>query len=167
MKYRLSYRLRASGGEWARRRRRLLPSLALLAVGLLGFDRGPARADESLNKAGTVTIEQYQVAFIGSGNLGGGTLQFNGQSYPFSIGGLGIGGFGISKITAHGEVYNLKDIAYFPGAYGQARYGAVVGNMSTGELWLENPDGVVLHLKADREGLALSLGADAIYVNMD
>jgi hypothetical protein len=167
MKYRLTYLSRARGGELARRGRWLLPSLALLAVSLLGFDRGPARADESLNKAGTVSIEQYQIAFIGSGNLGGGTLQFNGQSYPFTIGGLGIGGFGISKITAHGEVYNLKDVVHFPGAYGQARYGIVVGTASTGELWLQNADGVYLHLKADREGLALSLGADAIYINMD
>jgi hypothetical protein len=167
MKYRLTYRSRASGGELVRQGRRLLPSLALFAVSLLGFDHGPARADESLNKAGTMTIEQYQVAFIGSGNLGGGTLQFNGQSYPFTIGGLGIGGFGISKITATGEVYNLKSLADFPGAYGQARYGIVVANASTGELWLQNVEGVYLHLKADRQGLALSLGADAIYINMD
>jgi hypothetical protein len=166
MKYRLTYR-KASGIELMRRGRRLLPCFVLLAATLLGFDLGLARADESLNKAGTVSIEQYQIAFIGSGNLGGGTLQFNGQSHSFTVGGLGIGGFGISKITAHGEVYNLKNIAYFPGAYGQARYGFAVGNVSGGELWLQNPDGVVLHLKADREGLALSLGADAVYINMD
>jgi hypothetical protein len=166
MKYRLTYR-KASGVELMRRARRLLPCFALLAAILLGFDLGPAQADKSLNKAGTVTIEQYQVAFIGSGNLGGGTLQFNGQSYSFTVGGLGIGGIGISKITAHGEIYNLTNIAYFPGAYVQGRYGFAAGEASGGELWLENADGVVLHLKADREGLALSLGGDAVYINMD
>jgi len=55
----------------------------------------------------------------------------------------------------------------FPGTYGQARYGAVVGTKSTGELWLENTQGVVLKLKAEREGLALSLGADAVYIKFD
>jgi hypothetical protein len=144
-----------------------LPCFALLAATLFGFDLGPAQADEALNKSGTVKIEQYQVAFIGSGNLGGGTLQFGGQTYSFSIGGLGIGGFGVSKITATGEVYNLTNIAHFPGAYVQGRYGAVAGNTSAGELWLQNADGVVLHLKAEREGLALSLGGDAVYINMD
>jgi hypothetical protein len=61
----------------------------------------------------------------------------------------------------------MKDVAQFPGAYGQARYGFVVGDTSKGELWLENPNGVVLHLKAERVGLALSLGADAIYIKLD
>jgi hypothetical protein len=167
MKHRLMDRQKPSGAEWVRRGRRLLPCLALLAVTLFGFDLGPAQADEAMNKSGIVNIEQYQVAFIGSGNLGGGTLQFGGQTYSFTIGGLGIGGFGISKITASGEVYNLTSIDHFPGAYVQGRYGAVAGNESVGELWLENADGVKLHLKADREGLALSLGGDAIYINMN
>ena len=125
----------------------------------------PAMADQK--PSGTVYIRQVQIAWIGSGNLGGGTLQYNGRSWPFTIGGLGIGGFGISQITATGEVYNLKDIAQFQGAYGQARAGFAIGTVSAGELWLQNPNGVVLHLKAERVGLALSLGADAIYVRMD
>jgi hypothetical protein len=79
----------------------------------------------------------------------------------------GIGGFGISQITATGEVYNLSDIGYFPGAYIQARAGFAIGNVSAGELWLQNSNGVVLHLKAERVGLALSLGGDAIYIRMD
>jgi len=122
---------------------------------------------EDLNKSGTVTIEQVQIAFIGSGNLGGGTLKFGGKSYDFSIGGLGIGGFGVSKITATGTVYNLKDRSDFAGTYGQARYGIAIGSKSTGELWLQNTRGVVLQLKADRQGLALSLGADAVRIKFD
>ncbi|HEY4167567.1 MAG TPA: hypothetical protein VGM96_12360, partial [Reyranella sp.] len=67
-------------------------------------------------KTGTVDIEQVQVAFIGSGNLGGGTLQFQGKSYRFTVGGLGIGGFGVSKMQATGDVYNMKELRQFPGA---------------------------------------------------
>jgi hypothetical protein len=167
MKHSLMARPKPGGAVWARRGRRLLPCLALLAVTLAGVDLGPAKADESMVKSGIVKIEQYQIAFIGSGNLGGGTLQYNGQTYSFSIGGLGVGGFGVSKIEASGEVYNLTNIVHFPGAYLQGRYGAVAGDISTGELWLENADGVKLHLKANREGLALSLGGDAIYINMN
>jgi hypothetical protein len=117
--------------------------------------------------AAIVAINQVQIAFIGSGNLGGGQLDFNGQTYKFTAGGLGIGGFGVSSMQAHGEVYSLKQIDQFPGAYGQARYGAVIGTASTGELWRQNAAGVVLHLKADRQGLALSLGGDVVYIGLD
>jgi hypothetical protein len=126
----------------------------------------PAAA-ESFVPSGSVEISQTQIAFIGSGNLGGGRLNFAGKSYPFTIGGLGIGGFGFSKIEARGTVYNLKSLDEFPGAYVQGRYGIAVGDKSTGELWLSNADGVAMSLKARREGLALSLGGDAIYIDLD
>jgi len=150
-------------------RRHLLSLIRPIVVigGMLTLSGGIALAQEGLTKSGTVKIEQIQLAFIGSGNLGGGTLNFRGQSHRFTIGGLGIGGFGVSKITATGEVYNLTDLRFFPGAYGQARYGIALGQASTGELWLENSEGVVLKLKAEREGLALSLGADAVYINFE
>jgi len=124
-----------------------------------------ARA-ETFTKSGTVQIEQTQVAFIGSANLGGGKLNFGGKSYPFTIGGLGIGGFGFSKIEATGTVYNLTRLDQFSGAYAQGRYGIAVGDRSTGELWLSNVEGVAMSLKAKREGLALSLGGDAIYIDL-
>jgi hypothetical protein len=125
----------------------------------------PALADSVVS--GTVSITQTQIAFIGSGNLGGGVLNYGGKSYPFTIGGLGIGGFGISKIEATGKVYDLKNLNDFAGAYVQGRYGAVAGNKSTGELWLTNAVGVSLSLNAKRQGLALSLGGDAIYIDFD
>jgi hypothetical protein len=65
--------------------------LHVVAAGLAAWCLAatPASA-EDLKKSGTVTIEQVQIAFIGSGNLGGGTLKFGGKTYDFSIGGLGI-----------------------------------------------------------------------------
>ncbi len=126
----------------------------------------PAVADNFV-PTGTVTISQTQIAFIGSGNLGGGTLNFGGKSYDFTVGGLGIGGFGISKMEATGTVYNLKKLGDFAGAYVQGRYGIAVGDKSSGELWLTNASGVALSLKAKRQGLALSLGGDAVYIDFD
>lgn len=139
-------------------------SLGLLAG--IGASLTPALAAEKYVESGTVTIEQVQVAFIGSGNLGGGTLLFGGKKYDFTVGGLGFGGYGVSKMEATGTVYNLRNAADFSGAYVQARYGLAVGELSTGSLWLENARGVALNLKAKRTGLALSLGADAIYINL-
>ncbi len=152
---------RPKGSRWPALR------FLLIAAALLGTAAGLASADEELKKSGSISIEQVQIAWIGSANLGGGKLHFGGQTRDFTVGGLGIGGFGISKITATGEVYNLTDIGYFPGAYVQGRWGFALGDLSKGELWIKNANGVYLHLKAEREGLALSLGGDAIYINLD
>ena len=157
-----THRLRRTG----RAALTLMPAV-LLASALLGIPASSPALAAELHQSGTIQIKQVQIAWIGSANLGGGSLQYGGRSWRFTIGGLGIGGFGISEITATGEVYNLSDIAYFPGAYLQARAGFAIGNVSAGELWLQNSNGVVLHLKAERVGLALSLGGDAIYIRMD
>ena len=144
------------------RRRAFLMRMAAAPALLIA---APAIA-EDYTPSGTVQISQTQIAFMGSANLGGGKLNFGGKSYPFSIGGLGIGGFGFSKIEASGTVYNLKSVDQFSGAYVQGRYGLALGDKSTGELWLTNVDGVAMSLKAKREGLALSLGGDAIYIDL-
>jgi hypothetical protein len=114
--------------------------------------------------SGSVTIHQVQVAFIGSGATGGGTLYYRGRAYPFKVGGLGIGGFGVSKLDASGSVYNLRRLEDFAGVYGQARVGWAAGEQGKGQMWLQNPNGVYLRLKAKRQGLALSLGADGMLV---
>jgi hypothetical protein len=134
-----------------------------LGAGSLVLPAAPALANTPV---GTVDIEQVQVAFIGSGNVGGGTLHFQGKTYRFNVGGLGVGGFGVSKMQAHGEVYNMKDVSQFAGAYGQGRTGIAVADQSAGKLWLQNTHGVVLQLRAKRSGLALSMGADAVIITL-
>jgi hypothetical protein len=126
---------------------------------------GP-EAVAGLTPDGTVDMEQVQVAYIGSGGGGSGTLYYHGRAYPFAVGGLGIGGIGASLISAEGEVYKLNSLANFPGAYAQARYGFALGEKSAGDLWLQNEAGVIMHLKAEREGLMLSLGGDAVVISM-
>jgi hypothetical protein len=112
-------------------------------------------------------MRQVQAAYIASGSDGSGVLHFRGRDYPFTIRGLGIGGVGFSTIEAEGAVYRLSDVAQFEGAYGQGRYGFAFGRESGGDLWLQNDTGVVMHLRAKRTGLMLSLGGDAIMVRMD
>ncbi len=142
--------------------------LAMAVLAVIALQHGSAFAQSKKpQQTGTITIDQVQVAFIFSGNVGGGKLHFKGKTYPFSIGGLGVGGIGISTMDATGEVYDLKKLADFEGGYGQARTGIVLGDKSAGSLWLENSAGVYLHLKAKRKGIALSLGVDGIYIKFD
>ena len=141
-------------------------ALALCAAAVVaGSAAAPAQAQPP---SGTVTISQVQVALLVSGAVGGGTLSFGGESHDFSIGGLGIGGLGASRLEASGEVYNLKRLEDFEGPYAQGRAGAVAGDQQLeGGLWLINPQGVQMRLSSRREGYALSLGGDAVYVKFD
>lgn len=113
---------------------------------------------------GTVRIEQVQAGFIASGEVGGGTLNFQKRSYPITVGGLGLGSIGASRTVASGTVYGLKNVSDFPGAYIQLKEGWAVGNQGGGYVWLRNDKGVTLRLAARRQGLQLSLGADGVLI---
>lgn len=139
--------------------RKIMVPVALLCATLFGG------ADQPLHLSGTLDIHQTRVSFIVSGNGGGGTLHFQGKDYPFTIGGLGIGGIGVTKLEATGSVYNLADPTKFPGMYGEARTGYALADKGSGKLWLKNGDGVVLELKGKGKGIGLSLGADAVNIS--
>jgi hypothetical protein len=117
--------------------------------------------------SGSVRMTQVQAAYLGSGNAGGGVLYYQGHKYPFSVGGLGVGGIGVSKIEARGDVYGLQNVSDFAGSYVQGRFGFALGNASGGELWLKNGNGVVMRLVAKRQGLMLSLGGDAVVIRFN
>ncbi len=137
--------------------RSILPKLAFamfLAV-------TPAAA-ANLVPSGTLEIDQTRVGFLLSANGGGGVLHYRGHDYPFSIGGLGVGGIGVTRLKASGRVYNLPDRASFSGAYSLLRTGYAAGDTGRGKLWLKNGDGVVLELKGSSKGIGLSLGADVV-----
>jgi hypothetical protein len=144
-----------------------LGALALLGVlaGCSGSGAGP-KTVAGMSPVATLVMHQVQAAYIGSANGGYGTLYYQGGSYPFDIGGLGIGGLGASTIDATGEVYGMSDLSQFAGSYVQGRYGFALGTTSRGDLWLKNNDGVVLHLHAKRTGLMLTLGGDVIVIDL-
>lgn len=141
-------------------------AVALAGCSNSGTGVGPS-AVAGMPPVGTVDMNEVQAAYLGSGSTGSGTLYFNGRSYSFKVGGLGVGGIGVSTVDAKGEVYGLEDVKQFPGDYAEGRYGFAFGTQSAGDLWLKNTStGVILHLKAKREGLMLSLGASAVGISM-
>jgi hypothetical protein len=144
-----------------------LGALISLSVGgcVGGVEVGP-QAIAGKKPDAFVEMHEVQAAYIGSGSTGEGFIDFGGRQYVFSVGGVGVGGVGLSTIDAKGEAYDLDDISEFPGTYAQARYGFALGDESGGDLWLQNEAGVILHLKAKRTGLMLSLGGDAILITM-
>ena len=115
--------------------------------------------------AGTIEINSTQMAFIISGQAGGGVLEYAGEEYEFDIGGLGIGGIGVQKINAIGVVYNLENLEDFNGAYVQGRMGVTIGK-GKGQIELSNSKCVVIELKSSTEGLALSVGLDGMSLKL-
>jgi hypothetical protein len=144
----------------------LINRRSVTIFGMLFLAAAPAMAQQRPKgpPSASVTIQQVQVAFIGSGAIGGGTLKYGGKTYPITVGGLGIGGIGASRLTATGSVYGLKRREDFAGTYVQIRAGWALGDQGRGTLWLQNTNGVSMKLNTQREGLQLSLGADGVVI---
>jgi hypothetical protein len=124
-----------------------------------------AMSGESPKPSGKVTMESKSIA-VGIGvTWGYGKLNFKGKDYPFSIDGLTVVDFGISKASAIGDVYNLADATKFAGTYVAAEAGfALAGGM--GGMVLRNQDGVVLHVRSTSQGAKLQLGPSGLVIKM-
>ncbi len=141
-----------------------LRAILLILAMLLITAPASAQRRELGPPTGKVSIRELQVAFIGSGSIGGGTLTYRGRSYGITVGGLGVGGIGASRVQATGTVYGLTRREDFAGAFIQLREGWAVGDQGRGRLWLRNANGVTLRLDTRRQGLQLSLGADGVLI---
>ena len=138
---------------------------AMLLVPLLLT--GNALAADDKTPSGTLVIDETQVMLLLGGDMGGGTLLFGDNSYSFKTGGIKIGGLGVHKVHMVGEVYDLNDIADFPGVYFVAEAGATLGDSGTAAIWLKNSKGVSLHMKtSEAKGIALSVGVEGLKITM-
>ncbi len=144
--------------------RKILTSVVL---GLAVVTAGAARAEEARKPSGTVVINETQFGLIVGGSVGGGELTYKGKKYPFKIGGISLGAnIGISKLAAAGEVYDLTDIAKFPGTYAKLDGNITLGG-GVGGTVLKNEHGVVMRLQSTQEGLQFNLGASGVTVKME
>ena len=117
--------------------------------------------------SGTIVIDETQIMWIVGGDIGGGTLKFDGKSYEFKMDGLKLGGFGAHKIKLDGDVFDLNNVADFPGVYGAAEVGFTVGVEDKGDAWFKNDKGVKLRLKSpEGKGIALAVGVDGIDIRL-
>lgn len=137
----------------------------LLLVPLL-LAAGIALAEDQ-TPSGTIVIDETQVMWIVGGDIGGGTLNFQGKSYKFKTDGLKLGGFGIHKVKLDGDVYGLENADDFAGVYGVAEAGVTLGNASKGDTVMKNDKGVILHLKSAAQGIALDLGVEGMKITME
>jgi len=144
--------------------KRILCSLAVAAM-LLGLVYAVGAQPQEPYPLGTLTLESTQVAAGVGVTWGDGIMSFKGQQYRFKVQGLDAGAVGISKISAKGDVYNMKNPADFPGNYVAAQAGVAVIKGEIG-LLMRNEKGVVINLKATQKGVQLSLGGQGLKISM-
>jgi hypothetical protein len=122
-----------------------------------------AVAAEKAKPSGKVTMESTSVAAGVGVSWGDGKLNFKGKDYPFSIEGLSLVDWGISKVNATGDVYNLTDVSKFGGTYVAAEAGlTLAGGM--GGMVLRNQNGVIMHLRSVSQGAQLQLGTSGLVI---
>jgi hypothetical protein len=124
-----------------------------------------AVAAEKATPAAKVSIESTSIAAGIGVSWGDGKLSFKGKDYTFSVEGLSLVDWGISKVNATGDVYNLTDASKFPGTYVAAEAGlTLAGGM--GGMVLRNSNGVVIHLRSVSQGAQLQLGTSGLIIKM-
>ncbi|HYH40645.1 MAG TPA: DUF1134 domain-containing protein [Burkholderiales bacterium] len=129
----------------------------------------PIYTAEDIAKAkpvGTIEVEAEQLRLLLGGARGKGVLTYQGKKYPFSLKAVTVGGVGVTKVSATGDVYFLKSPADFAGTYSAMTIGATVGK-GKGASQYQNSKGVFISVKSKSEGLALSLGTGGVEVTMD
>lgn len=137
----------------------------LLVVPLLLSAR--TALSEDMTPSATIVIDETQIMWVVGGDIGGGTLQFQGESHKFKTDGLKLGGFGVHKVKLSGDVYELNNLDDFAGIYGVAEAGLTIGEASKGDTVMKNDKGVILHLKSAAQGLALDLGVEGMKITME
>jgi hypothetical protein len=123
-----------------------------------------AESIAGLSPSGSVTITENYLTGVGTGN---GTLDYQGQTYPFKVFASVVGpGGGVSKISASGSVYKLNSVADFPGRYTQSTGTAGLSKAGGSDLWLQNSAGVIMHLQGTSTGAMLTLGKEELIIRM-
>jgi hypothetical protein len=124
-----------------------------------------AISGESAKPSARVSIQSRSIAAGIGVTWGDGKLTFKGKDYAFSIDGLSLVDFGIARVSARGDVYNLTEVDKFPGTYVAAEAGfTLAGGM--GGMVLRNQNGVVMHVRSTSRGGRLQLGTSGLTIRM-
>jgi len=142
---------------------RTVSTLTLLVLG--GIIATTAVEAKGPKPPGKVAIESTSIAAGVGVSWGDGKLRFKGKEYQFSIEGMTLVDVGISKASAVGDVYDLKEVSQFEGNYvaGEAGF-ALAGGM--GGMSLRNQNGVVMHLRSVTQGAKLQLGPSGLTIKL-
>jgi hypothetical protein len=136
------------------------------AVFLIMMAMAPTAASaQDQSPSGRVSMETTSFAAGIGMSWGDGRLHFNGREFRFSIDGVTLIDFGVSKSSAVGEVYNLTQLAKFEGTYVAAEASFALGG-GMGSVALRNSNGVIMHLTSVSQGARLQLGSSGLNIKL-
>ena len=116
--------------------------------------------------SGTVSLTIYKAGWIIGGSGGGGVLNFRGQRYALSAGGIDYGlVFGGSKTVLRGRVHNIFRPSDVAGVYGAAGAGLAIGGGARA-IVLTNQKGAVLELAGQQVGLMANLDLSGLAISL-
>jgi hypothetical protein len=124
-----------------------------------------AISGEARKPSGRVTMESKSVAAGIGVSWGDGKLTFKGKEYPFTIDGLSVVDWGISRVSAVGDVYNLTDVSKFAGTYAAAEAGFTLAG-GAGGITMRNAEGVIINVRSTSRGASLTLGPAGLRITM-
>lgn len=140
---------------------KIIQKIGILSVAfclMAGFARG-ATPDATLQlRSGSVA------AGVGI-SWGKGTLTYKGKQYPVSVSGLSLGKVGITKVTASGDVYNLRRLQDFSGNYTSATADITLAGGHSG-VTMKNQNGVSIVVRATSRGVDLTIGASGVDIKL-
>jgi hypothetical protein len=144
--------------------RKITMGLTGLGLGLaLLLSSSGVPAQESTK--GKITVASKSVA-VGIGvSWGDGILEYRGKKYPFTVQGLSVVDVGIAKVTARGEVNNLKQLEDFNGNYVAAGAQATVAGGAAATA-LKNQNGVEIALTATTKGVKFALAGAGVEIKL-
>jgi hypothetical protein len=139
-------------------RRRLIATGAVFATG--GF---LSRAEAA---TGSIVINIFSAGFIVGVSGGGGTLTFEGNQYPLSVGGVSAGAtIGVSGTDLVGEAYNLQNVRDIEGTYSAVSAGlSIAGGAEDAQL--SNGRGVLLRLRGRQVGFMFSIDLSGLQISV-
>ena len=118
------------------RERRIIDAIAVVLRderAELGAEMRPMRPEQlaaapaqAVPQNGTIHVSVVSAGFIVGAGGGEGVLNFAGQIYPITVGGIGIGTIGFAGGEVDGVVYNLRSPADIAGTYGAAGAGFTI-----------------------------------------
>lgn len=132
----------------------------MLLMALLLAGPGIAFAQDE-KPDGRLEFTSTSYGFLVGVNKGEGKLLVRDRQYLFSISAIKVATLGVTKVSALGQVYRLRDLADFPGRY-YAVEGAFTVGQGGGHTVLRNKKGVMLYLQNAQHGVELTLGGSSV-----
>ena len=112
-----------------------------------------------------VELQSTAVAAGIGARIGDGSLFVDGQEHAFTVRGISLGDLGVSVISGKGPVNGLESVSDFAGTYMAVEAGIAAGK-GVSALTMRNQHGVTITLESDVQGAQLTLGGQALTLQL-